>query len=428
MYDPYFKRYELLVCRFVQSTVRFVFLYEFTYIITLTSYHNVAETEMNNTNCWSSRDPVSTPNHIIYASCAGQSNGDKNDQHRFGGPLFNQHHMCALCRQTNNFVLLHVCAELRPENLNVDVLCGDCTVKALLTTEVHRTPFLPQRHATPVVTCLLGMTLLQEIQNIITTIDADSHVIDKWTWSFEIEKTIKLLKRSAPRLQCRNNLIPGQADVEGPRRSVRIMKARVAEAFQTRTNVAVTATAVRRHAEHMKKRTCLSDKNIGGGRGRGAGAAGGRGASRGRGRGRGRGCGIALAPEHVAVYFPPDQDESVSPKRVPESKHDSDSDGGGSSSSSSSASSPDMGKKKHIPRSSPVPSPPKPPNAKRRKPKTQDVDLMIKVKRDGVCIFYVLGVFISSNIVSLSPSRTLVVLLPLSLCLLSALCVCLVQF
>jgi hypothetical protein len=112
---------------------------------------------------------------------------------------------------------------------------------------------------------------------------------------------------------------------------------------------------------------------------------------------------------------------------VPESNHDSDSDRGGSSASSSSASSPDKGKKKHIPRSSQVPSPPKPPNAKRRKPKTQDVDLMIKVKRDGVCIFYILGVFISSSIVSLSPLRTLIVSLSFSLCLLSVLCVFLVQ-
>jgi hypothetical protein len=54
--------------------------------------------------------------------------------------------------------------------------------------------------------------------------------------------------------------------------------------------------------------------------------------------------------------------------------------------------------------------------------------LMIKVKRDGVCIFYILGVFISSSIVSLSPLRTLVVSLSFSLCLLSVLCVCLVQY
>jgi len=119
---------------------------------------------MNNHNCWRVRDPDAVGNHVIYA-----------------------------------VVLMHVCEELRPEQLSVDVLCGDCIVKALLTTETHKTAFVPQRHATPVVTCLLGMTLLQEIQNIITTINADSHVADKWTWSFEFEKRIYMVPRSAPR-------------------------------------------------------------------------------------------------------------------------------------------------------------------------------------------------------------------------------------
>ena len=69
---------------------------------------------MNNYNCWRVRDPGVTGNHVIYAACGGQCNGDKNDEHCFGGSLFNQQHVCALCRQTDKFVLMHVCKELRP--------------------------------------------------------------------------------------------------------------------------------------------------------------------------------------------------------------------------------------------------------------------------------------------------------------------------
>jgi len=242
---------------------------------------------MNNYNCWRARDPGVTGNHVIYAACGGQCNGDKNDEHCFGGSLFNQQHVCALCRQADKFVLMHVCEELRPEQLSVDVLCGDCIVKALLTTETHKTAFVPQRHATPVVTCLLGMTLLQEIQNIICTIDADSHVTDKWTWSFEFEKRIYMVPRSAPR----------------------------------------RARAVRRGAQAVRGvvgRGGDGGRNIGrGGRGRGVGMPLN---ARGRGRG-GRGGGAVIPP--------------VAHARLP--------------------------------------------------PQRNDVDLLIKVKRHNLCVFYIIG-------------------------------------
>jgi len=152
-----------------------------------------------NSNCWHTRCAQGTEeNHILYASCGGQSNGDKNNEHRFSGNLFDQH-TCALCRESKSCVLMHVCEELRPDP-SCDRLCGNCIVRGLLTTPEHLTAFCPQRHVTPVVTGLFGMTLLQEIQNIVCTIDADCLLAGKWTWSFEFEKRIDFrVARSAPK-------------------------------------------------------------------------------------------------------------------------------------------------------------------------------------------------------------------------------------
>ena len=143
------------------------------------------------------------PNHVIYSSCGGQSNGDWNFGHIFGGALF-EGHANALCRQRHGCVLMHVCEELRPEK-SCDRLCGNCLVKGLLTSPQHTTAFQPQRHLTPVVTGLLGMTLLQEIQNIVSVIDADNHLPLVWTWSFQFEKRIFFqLPRSQPRKTDKN--------------------------------------------------------------------------------------------------------------------------------------------------------------------------------------------------------------------------------
>ena len=155
-----------------------------------------------NSNCWQERTDA-MPNHVIYSSCGGQSNGDRNFGHIFGGALF-EGHACALCRQRHSCVLMHVCEELRPEK-SCDRLCGNCLVKGLLTSPQHTTAFQPQRHLTPVVTGLLGMTLLQEIQNIVSIIDADSHLPLVWTWSFQFEKRIFFqLSRSTPRKTDKN--------------------------------------------------------------------------------------------------------------------------------------------------------------------------------------------------------------------------------
>jgi len=151
-----------------------------------------------NSNCWHARGAQKVPeNHIIYVSCGGQSNGDKNHEHCFSGNLFDRH-KCALCREDTSCVLMHVCEELRPHP-SCDRLCGNCIVRGLLTTPEHLTAFCPQRHVTPVITGLLGMTLLQEIQNIVTTIDGECLDAGRWTWSFEFEKRIDFaISRSAP--------------------------------------------------------------------------------------------------------------------------------------------------------------------------------------------------------------------------------------
>jgi len=151
-----------------------------------------------NSNCWHARSTQRVQeNHIIYVSCGGQSNGDSNREHCFSGNLFDRHR-CALCREDHSCVLMHVCEELRPHP-SCDRLCGNCIVRGLLTTPEHLTAFCPQRHVTPVVTGLLGMTLLQEIQNIVTTIDGQCLDVGRWTWSFEFEKRIDfVVARSAP--------------------------------------------------------------------------------------------------------------------------------------------------------------------------------------------------------------------------------------
>lgn len=185
---------------------------------------------------------------------------------------------------------MHVCEELRPEQSCAE-LCGDCIVKGFLTTGTHKTAFVPQRHATPVVTCLLGMTLLQEIQNIICTIDADSHVMDKWTWSFEIEKSIYLDPRSAPREYSEEDEAAGGVG---------------------------------------------RGRGVAGSRGRGVAGSRGRGVARSRGRGAGRGRGAATNSSGMPGAQPQD--------------------------------------------------------AVALRPKRKNVDLLIKVKRDNLCVFYIIGV------------------------------------
>lgn len=322
---------------------------------------------MNNQDCWRARESAQTPNHVIYASCAGQYNGDEGDQHCFGGPLFNQQHMCALCRQTDNFVLMHVCAELRPDNLDIDMLCGDCIVKALLTTELHSTPFLPQRLVKPVVTCLLGMTLLQEIQNIITTIDPDSHVIGKWTWSFEVGRTVQLRDRSAPKSQNKNRWAPRGANVHRiPQRSARIPTIASPGAFDAIAATRPTRGLVHgasRHRAVIRVRIPSVD----------------------HGASRGGGDGIQIQIDK-ALFSTHSKHASVSPRQEDGSERETRSSSSCTASSRSSNES-------LMPR--PSPSAPGTPSrgAKRRIPYTHDVGLMIKVKNDNRCIFYVLGAF-----------------------------------
>ena len=137
--------------------------------------------------------------HVIYAACGGNSNGDQTTRENpLEGSLF-ENHTCLLCKQANHCVLIHVCEELRlrPE---CDKLCGDCVLRGLQTSESNGMQIRPQRNLTPIVTCLLGMTILREIQNIVCTVDAQlCRTKGRWTWSFHFEKTIKMKSIQKPK-------------------------------------------------------------------------------------------------------------------------------------------------------------------------------------------------------------------------------------
>ena len=307
---------------------------------------------------------MTTGNHIIYASCGGQSNGDKNDKHCFGGPLFNQEHVCTVCRQKNNFVLMHVCDELLPPNMSSDVMCGDCIVRAFLTTNEHRTAFVPQRHATPVVTCLLGMTLLQEIQNIICTIDADSGIQGKWTWSFEIEKSIIITQKSKRKRAVAGGedplLQPSAAPVTGTRSSGRVAQMNSAKAIKAakekssklRMAEAALKRLILRRARNVKNRRenlpkpPPAQKNANAAHTKG----------------------IDKAAEDGKVADDKEGNEKEEDEKEEDDEEEDDEERERS------------------------PSPGRP--ALRAVPKRQDVDLMIKVKRNNSCIFYILGTFV----------------------------------
>ena len=113
-----------------------------------------------NHNCFGDRDPLLT--HIIYASCAGQCNGDANGHFMYKG-TFEKLFACGLCNSMH-YVLIHVCPELRPTPACV-AMCGDCVVRGMLT-DGEKGMFRPQRHNTPLATTLGLLVLLSEIENI----------------------------------------------------------------------------------------------------------------------------------------------------------------------------------------------------------------------------------------------------------------------
>ena len=114
-----------------------------------------------NHNCFADRDTGKT--HVIYASCAGQANGDGNGHFLYEGDFVKQH-VCGLCGQPQ-YILIHVCAELRPTSKCTE-MCGDCVIRGMQTDD-NKGMFRPQRHNTPLVTALGLVALLSEVESIM---------------------------------------------------------------------------------------------------------------------------------------------------------------------------------------------------------------------------------------------------------------------
>jgi len=119
-----------------------------------------------NHNCFADRD--TGKNYVIYASCAGQANGDGNGHFLYEGDFVKQH-VCGLCGQ-QQYILIHVCAELQPTPKCTE-MCGDCIIRGMQTDE-NKGMFRPQRHNTPLVTTLGLVSLMSEIEDIIAMISS----------------------------------------------------------------------------------------------------------------------------------------------------------------------------------------------------------------------------------------------------------------
>ena len=71
-------------------------------------------------------------------------------------------------------------------------MCIDCVIQSMCTGKSgHRETYCPTRHHTPLVTALLGLSVLDEIQKIIVTAYSLSATqCDEWTYDFEFERRI----------------------------------------------------------------------------------------------------------------------------------------------------------------------------------------------------------------------------------------------
>ena len=121
--------------------------------------------EMNH-NCFAERDRLKT--HVVYASCAGQCNGDANSHCMYTGG-FEKKHPCGLCKELH-YILIHVCPELQPTP-GCNEICQPCVVRAM-QTDARKRMFRPQRHNTPLVTTLGLVSLMSEIEDIIAMISS----------------------------------------------------------------------------------------------------------------------------------------------------------------------------------------------------------------------------------------------------------------
>lgn len=134
------------------------------------------------------QDPLEKSN-LIYAGCNGNANG-KNES--FTGDLFCKHE-CSFCQEVEYCALLHVCDGLRLDH-KYDRMCIDCAVRGMCTGKNgNRETYCPTRNHTPLVTAIIGISILDEIQKIIVV--AFSLLEDDysgWTYEFEFEKRINL--------------------------------------------------------------------------------------------------------------------------------------------------------------------------------------------------------------------------------------------
>jgi len=137
-----------------------------------------------NPKCTAIEADVST---LVYAGCNANCNGMIQS---FQASLFTRHH-CAVCQQTRYSALLHVCDAQRLDP-RYDRMCIDCVVQSMCTGKNgrHQT-YCPTRHHTPVVTAILGLSVLDEIQKIVVTAYSLSETeCDEWTYDLDFEKRI----------------------------------------------------------------------------------------------------------------------------------------------------------------------------------------------------------------------------------------------
>jgi len=126
---------------------------------------------------------------LVYAGCNANCNG-QNDA--FRGNLFDLH-QCPFCQKSRYCLLLHVCDALRLDK-DKDRMCIDCVVQSMCTGK-HGTSqtYCPTRHHTPLVTAMMGISLLDEAKKIIMLAyktDDSISPFSEWKFLFEFEKKI----------------------------------------------------------------------------------------------------------------------------------------------------------------------------------------------------------------------------------------------
>jgi len=203
------------------------------------------------------------------------------------------------------------------------------------------------------------MTLLHEIQNIVCTVDASYADAGKWTWSFEFEKRIEFrIKRSVPRKDAQRSpsarSVPASDDDSDddsdgsepvPDASNRIQQARAAPALGRRIQ---PPRAVKRAS--LQK--IIAKK--------------------------------PSAKPPVAKKKAPAQQNAPAKKKPPAKKKAPAQEKPPAEKKTPAKKKPPAKKKVAITRKTP---------AKRRQHVPyHDVDLLVKVKRNNVCIFYLIGI------------------------------------